>query len=118
MSRSTKSLCKHKRHRKIISKCKGLYGRSKNCYKIAKKALDHRLANQFISRKQNKRNFRCKFIRIINSYCVNSGIKYSKFIHRLNKSEYSDHLDRKSISIMIQHDQDAFKNIFDEIMLK
>lgn len=116
MTRSTKSIHKKSRHRKVLKQAKGFYGRSKSCFKIAKKALDHKLRNKFISRKQKKRNFRSKFIKVINSYCLLMKTKYSEFIKMLNKSKYKEIVDRKSIAILIQQDGERFKHIFNSIM--
>ncbi|BCL65665.1 50S ribosomal protein L20 [uncultured bacterium] len=117
MTRVKYSVKKRQRHKKVLKLCKGYFGRSKSCFKIANRLLKRSYNYQFYDRKKNKSNKRREFISIINAFCRSIGFKYSEFICKLNLSKYKNILDRKSFAILIQNDIKSAHNLFKLIMI-
>jgi Ribosomal protein L20 len=74
---------KRNKHKRIFKEIKN--SRNSNIYKIAKQKFLKKLSNQFISRKINKRNFRSKWIKFINTNLKNLGLKYNLLISSLKR---------------------------------
>lgn len=96
----------HARHRKVIKAVKGQYGRRKNCFRVAKQAMEKAAQYSYIGRKQKKRNFRSLWIQRINAGARLHGLTYSTFINGLNLAGIE--LDRKVLSEIAIHDAEAF----------
>ena len=61
MSRVKTSVTTRARHKKILKKAKGFYGRRKNTFRIANQAVEKAGQYAYRDRKVKKRNFRsCK----------------------------------------------------------
>lgn len=86
----------HARRRKIIKKAKGYYGRRKNCYSIARQAVEKAGQYAYRDRRAKKRDFRALWIQRINAGVRQYGLTYSQFIHGLKLC--SIELDRKVMS--------------------
>ena len=88
MSRVTSGKVTHARHKKVLSKAKGYYGRRKNAFRTATQAVDK--ANQYATRdrKVRKRNFRALWIQRINAAvrAHDEGLTYSAFIGGLTRA--------------------------------
>lgn len=99
----------HARHRKVIKKAKGYYGRRKNCFRTAVQAVEKAGQYAYIGRKQKKRNFRALWIQRINAAARLNGLTYSAFMNGLKKAGIE--LDRKVLSDIAVHDAEAFAAI-------
>ncbi|MFH1017450.1 MAG: 50S ribosomal protein L20 [Pseudomonadota bacterium] len=97
------------RRKKILDRAEGFQGRRRNCYTIAKVAVDHALAYAYVGRKQRKRNFRALWIQRINAACRQLGLSYSKLVPLLKKAEIE--IDRKMLAHLAVTDRKAFDQI-------
>ena len=111
MSRVKRGVTSHARHKKILDKAKGYYGRRKNTFKVAAQAVDK--ANQYATRDRHnrKRNFRALWIQRINA-AVRShdeAMTYSRFINGLGLAGIE--VDRKVLADLAVHEPAAFEAI-------
>ena len=108
MSRVKGGTVTHRRHKKIVDKAQGYYGRRKNTFKVAAQAVDK--ANQYATRDRHnrKRNFRTLWIQRINAAVRNydSELTYSRFINGLNLAGIE--VDRKMLADLAVHEPEAF----------
>jgi len=109
MSRVKRGVTSHARHKKIISKVKGQYGRRKNCFRIAIQSFEKALQYSYRDRKTKKRMFRKLWIQRINAASRLYGISYSQFMNGIKKSSID--INRKMLSEMAIHEPNTFKII-------
>jgi large subunit ribosomal protein L20 len=106
MARVKRGVAAHAKHKKVLKKAKGFYGRRKNTIRAAKAAVDKSMQYAYRDRKVRKRNFRALWIQRINAAVREHGLTYGRFIDGLNKSGIE--VDRKVLSDMAIHDAEAF----------
>ncbi len=103
----------HARHRKTIKAAKGYYGRRKNTFTVAAKAVDK--ANQYATRdrKNRKRQFRALWIQRINAAVRShdANLTYSRFINGLVKAGIE--VDRKVLADLAAREPESFAEIVD-----
>lgn len=109
MSRVKRGVTSHARHKKIISKVKGHYGRRKNCFRISIQSFEKALLYAYRDRKTKKRAFRRLWIQRINAASRQYGLTYSKFIYGIIKS--SINLNRKMLAEIAIYQPTIFKYI-------
>tara|TARA_B100001029_G_scaffold176574_1_gene179692 strand:- start:378 stop:728 length:351 start_codon:yes stop_codon:yes gene_type:complete len=97
------------RHKKIVKKAKGYYGRRKNTFKAANQAVEKAGQYAYRDRKVRKRQFRSLWIQRINAGCRLHGIKYSIFINGLKKINLN--FNRKILADLAAQEPDSFKEI-------
>ena len=107
MSRVKRGVTTHARHRKIIKKAKGYYGRRKNTFRTANQAVEKAGQYAYRDRRTRKRNFRALWIQRINAGVREYGLTYSRFIDGLAKAGIE--VDRKVLSDLAIHEPEAFK---------
>ena len=107
MSRVKRGVTAHARHRKIIKKAKGYYGRRKNVFRVANQAVEKAGQYAYRDRRTRKRNFRALWIQRINAGVREHGLTYSRFIDGLAKAGIE--VDRKVLSDLAIHEPEAFK---------
>ena len=107
MSRVKRGVTAHARHRKIIKKAKGYYGRRKNTSRTANQAVEKAGQYAYRDRRTRKRNFRALWIQRINAGVREHGLTYSRFIDGLAKAGIE--VDRKVLSDLAIHEPEAFK---------
>ena len=90
---------------------KGYYGRRKNTYSVAKRAVERARENATRGRKIRKRNFRALWVQRINAAvrAHDSGLTYASFIHGLGLAGID--LDRKVLADLAVREPDAFAEI-------
>ncbi|MCY3877561.1 MAG: 50S ribosomal protein L20 [Rhodobacteraceae bacterium] len=101
----------HARHRKVVKAAKGYYGRRKNTFSVAKRAVERAREYATRDRKVRKRNFRALWIQRINAAVRehDGSLTYSRFIHGLHLAEID--LDRKVLADIAVREPDAFAEI-------
>ena len=109
MARIKRGLMRHKRHKKIIEKASGYWGRKKNVFSRAHEQVMKSGQYAFRDRRAKKREFRKLWITRITAACQENGIKYSELIHAL--TEQGIQVNRKMLSELAIHDADAFKAV-------
>ena len=106
MARVKRGVTAHAKHKKILKKAEGFYGRRKNTIRVAKQAVDKSMQYAYRDRKVRKRNFRSLWIQRINAAVREHGLTYGRFIDGLTKAGIE--LDRKVMSDMAIHQPEAF----------
>ncbi|HVY86410.1 MAG TPA: 50S ribosomal protein L20 [Caulobacterales bacterium] len=109
MARVKGGVTAHARHKKILKKAKGYYGRRSTTFRAANAAVERAGKFAYIGRKQKKRNFRALWIQRINAAVREEGMTYSVFIAALAKAGID--LDRKVLADLAMNEPAAFKAI-------
>lgn len=113
MSRVKRGVVQKARHKRVIAKAKGYYGRRKNVFRVAKQAVERAMQYQTRDRKTRKRTFRALWIQRINAgvRALDPELTYSRLIDGLNKAGIE--VDRKVLSDLAIHEPDAFAAVVD-----
>ena len=109
MSRVKRGVTAHARHRKVLKKAKGYYGRRKNTIRTAKQAVDKAGQYAYRDRRVKKRTFRALWIQRINAAVREHGLTYGRMIDGLKKAGIG--LDRKVLADMAVHEPETFKGL-------
>ena len=111
--RTTKGAARNKAKRRLYRRSKGYRGGRNNLLRTVKETLLRSEAYAFRDRRVRKREFRRLWITRINAAVRQRGLRYSEFIHGLNKANIT--LDRKQLSEMAIHDPDAFDAVVEQV---
>jgi len=109
MARVKGGVTAHARHKKVLKKAKGYYGRRKNTFRAANAAVEKAGLYSYRDRKAKKRTFRALWIQRINAAVREEGLTYSRFISGLAKAGIE--LDRKVMADIAMNEPAAFKGI-------
>jgi large subunit ribosomal protein L20 len=112
MARVKRGLMRHKRHKKIIEKASGYWGRKKNVFSRAHEQVMKSGQYAFRDRRARKRDFRRLWIARITAACTECDIKYSQLIDGLTKAGIQ--VNRKMLSELAIADMNAFKAIVEQ----
>ena len=107
MSRVKRGVTTHARHRKVIKKAKGYYGRRKNTFRVANQAVEKAGQYAYRDRRTKKRNFRSLWIQRINAAAREHGLTYGRFINGLGRAGVE--VDRKVLADLAVREPEAFK---------
>lgn len=113
MTRSTRSITSHARHKKVLKLTKGYRGRSKNCYRLAINRLEKGLQYAYRDRKAKKRTFRSLWIQRINAAVREHGLIYSQFINGLHLANIT--LDRKVLADLAVREPAVFAAVVTQV---
>ena len=106
MARVKRGVTAHAKHKKVLKKAKGFYGRRKNTIRTASAAVDKSQQYATRDRRARKRNFRALWVQRLNAAARENGLTYSRLIDGLNKAGIV--IDRKVLSDMAIHEAEAF----------
>ncbi|MEQ1489763.1 MAG: 50S ribosomal protein L20 [Terricaulis sp.] len=109
MARVKGGVTAHARHKKVLKKAKGYYGRRSNTFRTANAAVEKAGLYAYRDRKAKKRSFRALWIVRINAAVREEGLTYSRFIAGLTKAGIT--LDRKVMADIAMHEPEAFKGL-------
>ena len=109
MPRVKRGVTARARHKKVLALAKGIRGRRKNVYRIAKQAVMKAGQYAYRDRRNKKRVFRRLWIARINAATRELGLTYSQFINGMTKAGIT--LDRKVLADIAVHDKAAFAGI-------
>lgn len=112
MSRVKRGVTTHARHRKVIGKAKGYYGRRKNTFRVANQAVEKAGQYAYRDRKVRKRNFRSLWIQRINAAARENGVTYGQFINGLSKAGIE--IDRKVLADLAVREPESFKALVEK----
>jgi large subunit ribosomal protein L20 len=112
MSRVKRGVTAHARHKKVIKKAKGYYGRRKNTIRVAMQAVDKAGQYAYRDRKAKKRTFRSLWIQRINAAARENGLTYGRFIEGLGKAGVE--VDRKVLADLAVREPVAFKALVEQ----
>ena len=107
MSRVKRGVTAHARHKKVLARAKGYYGRRKNTIRTAKAAVDKAAQYSYRDRKNRKRSFRALWIQRINAAAREHGLTYGRFIDGLGKAGVE--VDRKVLADLAVREPAAFQ---------
>ena len=111
MPRSTHSVARRKRKKKVLKSAKGYFGGRKNLYRTAKDAVEKGWEHAYRDRRKKKRNFRRLWITRINAAARANDISYSRFMNGLKRAGVE--LDRKALADLAIRSPDAFASLAD-----
>ncbi len=106
MARVKRGVVARARHKKILAKAKGYYGRRKNVFRVAKQAVIKAGQYAYRDRRQRKRQFRALWIARINAGARECGLSYSRMMGGLRKAAVE--VDRKILADLAVFDKVAF----------
>jgi large subunit ribosomal protein L20 len=109
MSRVKRGVTSHARHRKVIKRAKGYYGRRKNTIRVARQAVEKAGQYAYRDRKVRKRTFRALWIQRINAAARENGLTYGRLIDGLKKAGIE--VDRKVLADIAVHEPQTFKGL-------
>jgi len=96
----------HRRHKRRLKLAEGYRGRRKDCFKLAKRAVEKALQFSYRDRRAKKRDFRGLWITRINAAARINGLSYSKLILGLSRANIE--LDRKVLAEIAFSDPASF----------
>jgi large subunit ribosomal protein L20 len=112
MARVKRGVTSHAKHKKVLKRAKGFYGRRKNTIRTAKAAVDKAAQYAFRDRKNRKRSFRALWIQRINAAVREHGLTYGRFIDGLGKAGVE--IDRKVLAELAVSEPASFKALVDK----
>ena len=112
MARVKGGVTAHARHKKVLKKAKGYYGRRSNTFRTATAAVEKAGIYAYRDRKNKKRTFRALWIQRINAAVREEGLTYSRFISGLAKAGIE--LDRKVMADIAMNEPAAFKGLISQ----
>ena len=112
MSRVKRGVAAHAKHKKVLKRAKGFYGRRKNTIRTAKAAVDKAAQYAYRDRKNRKRSFRALWIQRINAAVREHGLTYGRFIDGLGKAGVE--IDRKVLAELAVSEPASFKTLVDK----
>lgn len=113
MARVKSGVVTRRRHKRLLKRASGYYGKKNKLFKVANEAVNRGLAFAFRDRKQKKREFRALWIARINAAVRECGMSYSAFMGGLKKSNIV--LDRRVLADLAFSDAQGFKALVDSI---
>lgn len=111
--RTVKGAARNQSKRRLFKKVKGYRGGRGNMLRTAKETLVRAGVFAFRDRRNRKREFRKLWIIRINAAVRERGIRYSEFIHGLDKAGIV--LDRKTLSEMAIADPAGFDSVVEKV---
>ena len=114
MARVSRGVTAHARHKKVIKRAKGYYGRRKNVFRVAVQAVEEgSMQYAYRDRRKRKSDFRGygsnELMPVLGLY----GLTYSQFINGLKKS-ISIEIDRKILAELAVNQPEAFKALVEK----
>jgi large subunit ribosomal protein L20 len=109
MARVKRGTIAHARHKKVLKRAKGYYGRRKNVFRVATQAVTKAGQYAYRDRKQKKREFRALWVVRINAAARLNGTTYSRMINGLLKA--SIEVDRKVLADLAVHEPAVFTEL-------
>ena len=80
MARVSRGVTARARHKKVLKRAKGYYGRRKNVFRVAVQAVERGMQYAYRDRRKRKSDFRGLWIQRINAGVRMHGMTYSQFI--------------------------------------
>ena len=113
MARVSRGVTARARHKKIIKRAKGYYGRRKNVFRVAVQAVERGMQYAYRDRRKRKSDFRGLWIQRINAAVRMHGMTYSQFINGLKRSTIE--IDRKILADLAVNQPDVFKALVEKV---
>jgi large subunit ribosomal protein L20 len=98
---------------RVFKEAKGFWGGRNRLWKTVMQVVRRSHQWSFRGRRMRKRDMRALWIVRINAALRQRGLRYSQFIHRLQKANIA--LDRKSLAAVAYHDPVGFDKIVEAV---
>ena len=112
MARVKRGVTSKARHKKVLKRAKGYYGRAHSNYKTALQYVENALQYAYRDRRQRKRQFRGLWIQRINAATRQNGMTYGRFINGLGVAGVE--IDRKVLADLAVHEPGAFSTLVEQ----
>ena len=112
MTRVSRGVTAKARHRKVLRRAKGYYGRRKNVFRVGIQAVERGMQDAYRDRKKRKSDFRGLWIQRINAGVRMHGMTYAQFINGLKKATIE--IDRKILAELAVNQPEAFKALVEK----
>ena len=112
MTRVSRGVQAKARHKKVLRRAKGYYGRRKNVFRVAVQAVERSMQYAYRDRRKRKSDFRGLWIQRINAAVRMHGMTYSQFINGLKKATIQ--IDRKILAEMAVNQPEIFKALIEK----
>ena len=109
MSRVTRGVTGHRRHKKILAMTKGHRATKHSLYRRAHESMLHSLNYAYRHRRERKGDLRRLWIARINAATRAHGVTYSRFMNEMKKSGIE--LNRKILADMAVREPGAFAHL-------
>ncbi|MCE2481667.1 MAG: 50S ribosomal protein L20 [Alphaproteobacteria bacterium] len=106
MARVKRGVAGKARHKKVLKRAKGYYGRAHGSYKTARQFVENALQYAYRDRRQRKRRFRALWIQRINAAARQRGMTYGRFMNGLRSAGVE--IDRKVLADLAVREPEAF----------
>jgi large subunit ribosomal protein L20 len=113
MARVKSGMVTRRRHKRLLKRASGYYGKKNKLFKVAHETVERGLAFAFRDRKQKKREFRQLWIARINAGVREHGMSYSAFMGALKKNNIG--LDRRALAELACFDAQGFKALLSSV---
>ena len=112
MTRVSRGVTTKARHKKVLKKAKGYYGRRKNVFRVAVQTVERSMQYAYRDRRNRKRDFRGLWIQRINAGARLHGMTYSQFMNGLKKATIE--IDRKVLAELAVNQPETFKTLVEK----
>ncbi|MBI3332889.1 MAG: 50S ribosomal protein L20 [Candidatus Omnitrophica bacterium] len=109
MARVKHAVSSQRRHRRMVRRAKGAWGKRSKLFRRAKETVNRAMVFATRDRKARKRDFRRLWITRIHAACGTEGIRYHRFIAGLKAANVT--LDRKILADLAVTDAPAFREL-------
>lgn len=100
-------------HKRVLKLTEGFKGRRKNCFRLAKLAMQKAYVYAYRDRRVKKREFRTLWIARIGAASRACGMPYNRFIHGLKAAGIE--LNRKSLAELAARDPACFSAVVERV---
>ena len=111
MSRVKTGVVRHRKHKKILKRAKGYWGKRSKSFRIAQQTLLNAADYSYRDRRDKKNDFRRLWIVRINAAARLEGMTYSTFMSGLRKAGVE--INRKVIADLAVKEPQAFKKLIE-----
>ena len=112
MTRVSRGVTTKAKHKKVLKKAKGYYGRRKNVFRVAVQTVERSMQYAYRDRRNRKRDFRGLWIQRINAGARLHGMTYSQFMNGLKKATIE--IDRKVLAELAVNQPETFKTLVEK----
>ena len=109
MARVKRGTTSKARHKRVLVRAKGFFGRRKNTIRVAKQAVERAEQYRYRDRRRRKRDFRRLWIQRLNAAVRQNGMRYAQFICGLSLLKVR--LNRKLLSELALEEPKRFEEL-------
>lgn len=111
MPRARTGVVRRRKHKKILKRAKGYWGKRSKSFRIAQQTLLNAANYSYRDRKNKKKDFRRLWVARINAAARQEGMTYSTLISGLRRANIE--INRKVIADLAVREPQAFKKLIE-----